>query len=105
MIDMIEQVADAIDEARYRHPEHPRERPRPFSEADEGDREYATRLARAAIEAMREPTDDMLKAGCFALYHAQDDLMAATLSADKNLLGRTKMRLRFGAMLSAALSG
>jgi hypothetical protein len=48
----IQRVADAIDDARYRHPEHPRERPRPFSEADRGDREYATRLARAAVAAL-----------------------------------------------------
>lgn len=47
-------VADAIDEARYRHPVYPRDRPRPFSEADDGDREYAIRLARAALGALRE---------------------------------------------------
>lgn len=48
----VEAVADAIDAARYAHPEHPRERPRPFSEADRGDREYAVRLARAALSAL-----------------------------------------------------
>lgn len=47
----IEAVADAIDEARYRHPDYPRARPRPFSEADRSDREYAIRLACAAIRA------------------------------------------------------
>lgn len=40
---LIEAMADAIDAARYAHPTFPRERPRPFSEADEGDREYADR--------------------------------------------------------------
>lgn len=50
----IERVADAIDLARYRHPDLPRERPRPFAEADASDREYAIRLARAAL-ATREP--------------------------------------------------
>lgn len=45
----IEKVADAIDAARYQHPEHPRERPRPFCDADQGDREYARRLAKAAV--------------------------------------------------------
>jgi len=45
-------MADAIDLARYQHPETPRERPRPFSEADRSDREYATRLARAAYMAL-----------------------------------------------------
>lgn len=53
MTDKIEEiVADAIDAARYAHPEHPRERPLPFSEADKSDREYAMRLARAAIHAL-----------------------------------------------------
>lgn len=50
--DKIEIIADAIDAARYQHPTEPRERPRPFSEADKGDREYATRLARAALSAL-----------------------------------------------------
>jgi hypothetical protein len=49
----IEAAADAIDAARYAHPEHPRERPRPFSEADTSDREYAMRLAHAAVDAIR----------------------------------------------------
>lgn len=49
----LEEMADAIDEARYQHPDHPRERPRPFSEADRHDREYALRLARAALAAHR----------------------------------------------------
>lgn len=46
------EVADAIDLARFQHPYHPRERDRPFSEADKSDREYATRLALAAIRAL-----------------------------------------------------
>ena len=46
----LEAAADAIDLARYQHPDHPRERPRPFSEADRHDREYAFRLARAALK-------------------------------------------------------
>ena len=45
----VEAVADAIDNARYQHPDHPRERPRPFADADRSDREYALRLARAAL--------------------------------------------------------
>ena len=53
----MECVADAIDAARYAHPIHPRERPRPFSEADRSDREYALRLARAAIIAMLPSND------------------------------------------------
>lgn len=45
---ILEEVADAIDAARYQ----PRPRPRPFSDADRSDREYAMRLARAAIAAI-----------------------------------------------------
>lgn len=45
-------MADAIDAARYAHPQHPRERPRPFADADKGDREYVFRLARAAFKAI-----------------------------------------------------
>lgn len=45
-------VADAIDAARFAHPESPRVRPRPFADAYKHDREYAFRLARAAIIAM-----------------------------------------------------
>lgn len=45
----LERAADAIDAARYAHPEHPRERPHPFAEAHKTDREYAFRLARAAL--------------------------------------------------------
>lgn len=51
--DEINRMADAIDAARYAHPEHPRDRPRPFAAADQGDREYAFRLARAAWKAIR----------------------------------------------------
>lgn len=51
---IVELIADAIDEARYEHPIHPRARPRPFSEADAGDREYAFRMARAAMKAFSE---------------------------------------------------
>jgi hypothetical protein len=59
MTDALETVADAIDLARYQHPEHPRERLRPFSEADRSDREYAIRLARAALAAAQAgATDD-----------------------------------------------
>lgn len=54
-VDRLEAAADAIDEARYQHPDRPRERPRPFSEADRHDREYALRLARAAIRALAHP--------------------------------------------------
>lgn len=50
--DEINRMADAIDAARYAHPQHPRERDRPFSDADKGDREYAFRLARAAYAAI-----------------------------------------------------
>lgn len=48
-------IADAIDAARYAHPTNPRERPRPFSEADRSDREYALRLANAAIASLPTP--------------------------------------------------
>lgn len=47
----IETLADAIDAARFAHPQNPRERPRSFADADPSDREYAIRLARAAINA------------------------------------------------------
>ena len=53
--EMVEKAAAAIDAARYAHPDHPRERPQPFNEADKSDREYATRLARAALSTL--PTD------------------------------------------------
>lgn len=46
---MLEQVADAIDRARYAHPIDPRERPHSFEEAPQRDREYSFRLARAAL--------------------------------------------------------
>jgi hypothetical protein len=52
----VEAVADAIDAARYQHPTEPRERPRPFREADSHDREYALRLARSAIAARPKHT-------------------------------------------------
>lgn len=58
---MIETVADAIDAARYAHPEHPRERPIPFAQAHPTDREYALRMARAAIRAILG-SDEMLRA-------------------------------------------
>lgn len=54
MVDTLELMADAIDGARYQHPDHPRDRPRPFSEADTNDREYALRLARAALAAVKD---------------------------------------------------
>ena len=54
--ELIEKVADAIDAARFRSPDYPRERPRPFAEADRSDREYALRLARAALAAI-PPTE------------------------------------------------
>lgn len=60
---LLETVADAIDAARYAHPEHPRERPRPFGEADRSDKEYATRLARAALAA----AFDGLEKECWSL--------------------------------------
>lgn len=53
--DEINRMADAIDAARYAHPDHPRDRPRPFAEADRGDREYAFRLARAAFAILPAP--------------------------------------------------
>jgi hypothetical protein len=53
-MDTIEKVADAIDAARFAHPTHPRERDRPFADADRSDREYAMRLTRAAIAAYRQ---------------------------------------------------
>lgn len=52
----LERVADAIDAARYARPEFPRERPHPFSQADHRDREYAFRLARAALRSAQAPT-------------------------------------------------
>lgn len=63
-----EAVARAIHEARFAHPEHPRE-PEPW---DKGDREYAFRLTRRALAALEaaglvivpaEPTEAMLEAG------------------------------------------
>lgn len=45
----LETLADAIDAARFAHPQNPRERPRSFEDADPSDREYATRLAKAVI--------------------------------------------------------
>lgn len=58
-----EAVADAIDAARFAHPDHPRDRPRPFSEADASDREYASRLAIAAIRALATPAPEARSAG------------------------------------------
>lgn len=49
---ILETVADAIDAARFAHPQNPRERPRAFVDADPSDREYAIRLARAALAAI-----------------------------------------------------
>lgn len=45
----LDKVADAIDAARFAHPQNPRERPRAFADADPSDREYAIRLARAVL--------------------------------------------------------
>jgi len=47
--EMIERVAKAIAEA-------------PLKQSDTIDQDYAT-MARAALEAMREPTEEMMKAG------------------------------------------
>lgn len=59
----VEAVADAIDAARFASPKHPRERPRPFAEADKTDREYSLRLARAAIAALSRPQAGELSKG------------------------------------------
>lgn len=50
--DVVERIADAIDQARYQHPDHYRDRPHSFADASDQDREYSTRLARAALAAV-----------------------------------------------------
>lgn len=50
-----ERIALAIHDARYAHPEYPR-RPDPFT--DRGDREYAFRLADAALAIIRAGGSD-----------------------------------------------
>lgn len=74
----------------------------------------ARTLVRAALDALIaggraiavvEPTDEMIAAGCDALYSkaARQVLMAAELSGDRHAVERTKMRLRWSAMLTAML--
>lgn len=60
----LEAVADAIDAARYAHPEYPRDRPMPFSQAHRTDREYAFRLARAALGAADTGEIEKHRAAC-----------------------------------------
>jgi len=61
------------------------------------------KMARAAVEAMRDPTEQMVIAGCRALNGAADELMGAHLSGDRHALARTKMRIRHRAMMDEAL--
>lgn len=74
----------------------------------------ARTLVRAAFDALIagglaiapvEPTDEIVAAGCDALYSkaSRQALMAAELSGDRHAVERTKMRLRWSAMLSVIL--
>jgi hypothetical protein len=58
--DVMEKIADAVDAARYEHPDYPRVRPWTFKDAPKDDRVYAFRLARAALAAanlLRTPAE------------------------------------------------
>ncbi len=94
MSEMEERVAKAIERALY--------------ESDAGQAAIASdyqEAARAAIEAMLEPTKEMVHAGCIALrpQAARDELMAASLSTWPHDFPRTKQRIRWRAMIDEAL--
>lgn len=59
--------------------------------------------ARAAIEAMREPTEEVIAAGCMALDMNREAMMAAELAGGNIAKARGKMLIRWNAMLDAAL--
>ncbi|RWG24586.1 hypothetical protein [Mesorhizobium sp.] len=70
-MNMVERVAKAIsrsiplDGSRW-HSQHGHDFPRQYSEREQN---IIRGIARAAIEAMREPTDEMLAAGSRAIFH------------------------------------
>lgn len=63
----------------------------------------AERFARAAIQAMREPTEDVVIAGCTALAAIRAELIAVEISGNNNSIARLKMRTRWRAMIDKAL--
>lgn len=75
----------------------------------DGARRMYRRDAMAAIGALRDPDNLVLKAGCVALDKpdAQSALMEAELRPNVNRrieMARVKMRFRWNAMINAALS-
>ena len=54
---------------------------------------------------LREPTEEMLLAGCLAISKLPKSvLMEAELSGDKHAMARLKMKARWIAMIEAALA-
>lgn len=60
--------------------------------------------ARAVIAAAREPTTEMIQAGCDALKGVSPEaFMAAELSSDRQALAKLKQPIRWRAMVDKAL--
>ena len=89
--DMIERVARALaDDARFMYERNP---------------ERWTDAARAAIEAMREPTEAMIDSAWLRTRNVSpEERMASELFMDARSLHAEKMKGRYGAMIDAALA-
>lgn len=75
-----------------------------WGELGESGKEPWLRGARAAIAAMREPTEAVIWAGCMALRDVpRSEFMAAELSGDRHATAKMKMPLRWRAMVDEAL--
>lgn len=73
MSDMVERVAKALFRSRYFYPEHEAFWPDRLDELVNGppfEADGYRSMARAAIEAMREPTEEMKEAGSAFVYEA-----------------------------------
>ncbi len=70
MSEIIERVARAI---------HAADEPGELADANEAHRRFCYDAARAAIEAMREPTEAMLIEGCHGSHVTQEDSWRAMI--------------------------
>lgn len=103
---MVEKVARAIWRAREKQfPERVR-RPKPdtFDNAS-GAWDMVLEQARAAIEAMREPTEEMIEANWSSIQSVDQELrMRVSLMSSKDA-HQIKAKCRWRAMIDAALNG
>lgn len=106
----VEEVARAIDPSTWGNWDN-WVRLKGYSDAEKAE-EYAAspslhkslERARAAIEAMRGPTDAMIDAAWQTIKNATPEQRIAIELARPADAHRAKMRQRFGAMIDAALS-